>query len=291
MEKPINTAIVPVAGTGARMLPAASVTEKCLMPLYLETAAIPVIDFIVEDCVRAGLERVIFVTTDHGRNELRRYFDADVNPTLLELFETTSNYDKLNQERKRRERYSVEFEYVIQRTDKYGTATSLEAVHELVDGEDQIVMTGGDDFIYHADGTSELKLAIDSLRSSGADHTVIGVPVSPQEAAGRYGILVDNGLNRLRRIDEKPPLDKINSSPYANVSRYVLSKSIWNYVDAEMSMMRRANEHSFTDVVNAAIAGGEYFDVHHARGKYLDCGEPDGVFNAINFIRQHQAAE
>lgn len=200
MNTTIETAVIPVAGTGAKMLPAASVTAKCLMPLYLEDAAVPVIDFIVEDCIQAGLNQVVFVTTEHGKNELKRYFDADVNDTLLRLFETTGNYDKLYQERNCRRRNNLKFDYVVQRTDRYGTATSLDAVRELVEGEDRIVMTGGDDFIYRVNGVSELKLAIDSVYSVNAQHGIIGVSVSPLEAADRYGVLVEGGSGVVSRI-------------------------------------------------------------------------------------------
>lgn len=112
MERSVRSAIIPVAGTGARMLPAASTLEKCMMPLYLEEGAVPIIEFMVQDCALAGLERVIFVTTKHGKQELNRYFSSDVNDTLRELFETNGNNDKLKQERERRSAYSLNFEYI-----------------------------------------------------------------------------------------------------------------------------------------------------------------------------------
>lgn len=54
-----------------------------------------------------------------------------------------------------------------------------------------------------------------------------------------------------------------------------------------MSLTRHVREHKFTDVVNTAIEDGERFAIHHAKGEYLDCGEPNGAFKAMNYLRQH----
>lgn len=287
MEKTIRTAIIPVAGTGARLLPAASTLEKCMMPLYLEDGAVPIIEFMVEDCARAGLERVIFVTTEHGEQELSRYFSIDVNNTLRELFETTENYDKLKQERDRRGRYNLEFEYVTQRTDKYGTAVSLHEARKAIGDEKHFALMGGDDFVYHQDGKSELALAIKTWNTKDTDHLVMGVSVNREDAAGTYGVLMRDKDDNFVGIDEKPPLGRVPNNPLANISRYLLSGEIWEHVETEMAIDRSKGQHEVTSLLNAAQESGQTFGIHTVEGVYLNGGETDSMVEAILYIRQN----
>lgn len=287
MQKFVRTAIIPVAGTGARMLPASSSIEKCMMPLYLEEGAVPVIEFIVEDCARAGLERVIFVTTQHGGQELDRYFSHNLNDTLYNLFETTGNNDKLKQERERREKYNLEFEYIVQRTDKYGTSVPLHEVREAIGDEEHFALVGGDDFVYHQDGKSELALAIDTWNKKNTDHLIMGVPINPGRAAETYGVLIMDKAGNCVGIDEKPPLEQVPHNPLANISRYLLSRGIWEHVDNEMATNRGKKEHKITYPLNAAQETGQTFGIHTVEGVYLDGGETGNMLDAILHIRQN----
>jgi UTP-glucose-1-phosphate uridylyltransferase len=287
MERSIRTAVIPVAGTGARMLPAASTLEKCMMPLYLEEGAVPVVEFMVQDCALAGLERVIFVTTRHGKQELDRYFSSEVNDTLRELFETTGNNDKLKQERDRRSAYSLDFEYIIQRTDKYGTTVPLHEAREVIGDEEHFALLGGDDFVYHQDGTSELGLAIKTWNARDTDHLVMGVPVTRESAARTYGVLMHDENGNFVGIDEKPPLERVPHNPLANISRYLLSREIWEHVDTEINMDRGGKEHKVTDPLNMARESGQTFGIHTVEGVYLDGGETGNMLDAILYIRQN----
>lgn len=287
MEKSVRTAIIPVAGTGARMLPASSTLEKCMMPLYLEEGAVPIINFMVEDCARAGLERVIFVTTKHGKQELGRYFSPDLNDTLRKLFETTGNDDKLKQERDRRGRYSLKFEYITQRTDKYGTTVPLHEVREAIGDEEHFALMGGDDFVYHQDGESELALAIETWNARDTNHLVMGVPVNREAAAGTYGVLLRDKYGNFVGIDEKPPLERVPDNPLANISRYLLSSEIWEHVEDEMAIDRGKEEHKITYPLNSAQESGQTFGIHTVEGVYLDGGETGSMVDAILYIRQN----
>jgi UTP-glucose-1-phosphate uridylyltransferase len=287
MQKSVRTAIIPVAGTGARLLPASSTLEKCMMPLYLEEGAVPIIDFMVADCALAGLERVIFVTTKHGEQELDRYFSSDVNDTLRKLFETTGNNDKLKQELDRRSRYSLQFEYVTQRTDKYGTTVPLHEVREAIADEEHFALIGGDDFVYHQDGKSELDLAIKTWNARNTDHLVMGVPVSREGAANTYGVLVQDADGNFVGIDEKPPLERVPDNPLANISRYLLNTAVWEHIDAEMVTDRDKEEHKITYPLNSAQESGQTFGIHTVEGVYLDGGETGSMLDAILYVREN----
>ena len=77
----IQTAVIPVAGAGTRVFPMTTAIEKCMMPIYAGGQGLPVIHYMVADLARAGIKRIIFVTSERGRSQLKDYFEA-INPNL-----------------------------------------------------------------------------------------------------------------------------------------------------------------------------------------------------------------
>src|SRR6185295_15546937 len=57
----IRKAVIPAAGFGTRMLPAAKAVPKELLPILDR----PVIQYVVEECAAAGAEDVLLVTSPH----------------------------------------------------------------------------------------------------------------------------------------------------------------------------------------------------------------------------------
>lgn len=47
----ISKAIIPVAGWGTRRLPITKTIEKCMLPIGNR----PLVDFVVQDCLKAGI--------------------------------------------------------------------------------------------------------------------------------------------------------------------------------------------------------------------------------------------
>lgn len=70
-HQPIRKAIIPVAGLGTRMLPATKAIPKELLPVYDR----PVIQWVVEEAIAAGIEEIIFVTRS-GKEAIENHFDA-----------------------------------------------------------------------------------------------------------------------------------------------------------------------------------------------------------------------
>ena len=68
----IKSAIVPVAGIGTRLLPATKSQPKEMLPV----ARKPIVQYVVEELVRNGIEQILFIT---GRNKssIENHFDHD----------------------------------------------------------------------------------------------------------------------------------------------------------------------------------------------------------------------
>src|SRR6476659_4669660 len=79
-RKRVRKAVLPVAGLGTRFLPATKAIPKEMLPL-VDT---PSIQLIVEECVAAGIEEIIFVTA-RGKSAIEDHFDrAGELESLLE---------------------------------------------------------------------------------------------------------------------------------------------------------------------------------------------------------------
>src|SRR5512139_3066467 len=91
----VKKAIIPAGGFGTRMLPATKVIPKEMLPVVDK----PLIQFIVEEIARAGIEEVILITgrekgsiEDHFDSfpELELFLEKKNKPELLELVKSLS---------------------------------------------------------------------------------------------------------------------------------------------------------------------------------------------------------
>jgi dTDP-glucose pyrophosphorylase len=174
-------------------------------------------------------------------------------------------------------------EYVIQPPDypKYGTAIPPYLVRDHLKGEKAFGIVGGDDFFLTEDERSVLIGAGETLRSSGADHVILGKQV-PRSSSHLYGML-EVANDRLVSIDEQPPTrDDMPPIILVNVSRVLVSSkfldAIVEYVEGDGP--RTSKEYRITDVINNAAASGQSFAVHPLDAEYVDCGTPRGVLAA-----------
>ncbi len=82
----IKKAIMPVAGFGTRFLPATKAQPKEMLPIVDK----PVIQYLVEEAVQAGIEEIIFIT-GRGKRAIEDHFDYS-----FELEHTLVEKNKLN---------------------------------------------------------------------------------------------------------------------------------------------------------------------------------------------------
>ena len=70
----ITKAIIPVAGWGTRMLPITKAIEKCMLPVGKR----PIIDYVVQDCLAAGIREFIFVVSEQS-SQLEAYYRSNIH--------------------------------------------------------------------------------------------------------------------------------------------------------------------------------------------------------------------
>lgn len=266
----ITKAIIPVAGFGTRRLPIAKAIEKCMLPILNR----PLVDYVVEDCLKAGIREFYFVV-DQDSTQLEAYYSA--NPRMKAHLEQHGKHDMVRYVEAPRD---VKMHYIRQPDDgRYGTAIPVGlVVPELQPGESVVVMMG-DDFIYNADGSSEVARLIEDTPEGG--NGMLGVNI-PREEVSNYGVIHSNHNKEFIRIVEKP-LPNDAPSTLINVSKYIfnydLLQTIANYANIDLS-----GEYYITEPINQYVLNGGKVHVTEAQGRYLDGGSVDNWLHANNVV-------
>ena len=136
----IKKAIIPAAGYGTRFLPITKSQPKEMIPI-VDT---PVIQYVVEEAVAAGIEQILFVT-GRGKRSLEDHFDLAVE---LEAHLYDKGKDaELSQVREIAE--MVDIFYVRQKEAK-GLGHAILCARDFINNEPFAVLLG-DDIIDLAD--------------------------------------------------------------------------------------------------------------------------------------------
>jgi UTP--glucose-1-phosphate uridylyltransferase len=266
----ITKAIIPVAGWGTRRLPITKAIEKCMLPIGNR----PLVDYVVQDCIQAGIKDIYFVVAE-GSTQLQQYYsDNDsLNQYLIKNGKNTEIGLIALPE-------SVTFHYIEQpQAGIYGTAVPVAlAARHIVDDE-SVVVLGGDDFIYNSDGSSEVQRLIDATPDGG--NAILGVNVATDEVS-KYGVLEMSPDQHFIRIVEKPSVDDAPST-LINISKYVLNHDALQRI-VEYVGQPNEGEYYITDPINQYVSGGGSLKVVKAQGQYLDGGTVEGWLYANQVV-------
>jgi UTP--glucose-1-phosphate uridylyltransferase len=206
-------AVIPAAGLGTRFLPATKEQPKEMLPVVGK----PVIQYVVEEAVDAGVDDVL-VVTGRGKRAIEDHFDRSAE--LEDLLERAGNTEKLRQVRQISELADVF--YVRQgRPRGLGHAVLCAAPHTL--DQPFFVMLG--DVI--VPGNNVLPRLQEIYEKYGA--SVIAVEPVEREYVSRYGVIagreVEPGVWEVTDLVEKPPANEAPSN-LAIFGRYLLTPKL-----------------------------------------------------------------
>jgi UTP--glucose-1-phosphate uridylyltransferase len=261
----IKKAIIPIAGKGTRFLPATKEIAKEIIPII----NVPMIHYIVQEAVEAGIEQIIFVTSS-GKFSVEDYFDRN-----LELEAYLERNNKLAElEMVRRIGSMVEITSVRQK-EQLGLGHAVLMAKSMVEGEPFAVLLGDDIVVNPLPAIKQLMEV--SVKNEGA--TVIGVMEVPKEDTAKYGIVkgevIDNRTLRMTGMVEKPRPEDAPTN-LATPGRYILTPEIFEIL--EKIPRGAGNEYQLTDAINVLCQRknvyaykfeGERFDTGNIHG-YLD---------------------
>ncbi len=267
-------AIILVAGYGTRRLPITKSIEKCMLPVLNR----PVVDYIVQDCIAAGIKDFYFVVNE-GSRQLPSYYAQD--PEL-------QNYLKRNNKDQYLELITppsyCSFHYVQQPMQgKYGTSVAVGLCRKITDAleaDERILVIGGDQFMMNADGFSETKYFMDIAANTPADSAMLTIEV-PRSEVSKYGIVATQAHHDyevFERIIEKPSIEEAPSN-LNNGSFFMFNKEFFEFLKRDIERERNG-EYFITDVLNQYVQARNEIAVIRNRGEYLDCGSVEGWLHA-----------
>lgn len=214
----IRKVVIPVAGWGTRSLPASKNIPKEMLPVYNK----PVVQYVVEEAMRAGVEDVIFVT-NRDKSVIEDHFDYNLQ--LESVLERAGKREMLEQVRHVAEMVNI---MAVRQKKQLGLGHAVLCARELV-GNDPFAVMVGDDLMF-GDGAGLQELV---RVSEERNMPVIGVMEVPADRIDRYGIItgeeISPGVYSITEMVEKPAVGT-TSSRLAIVGRYVLTPDIFDHL-------------------------------------------------------------
>jgi UTP--glucose-1-phosphate uridylyltransferase len=206
---------------GTRLLPATKSQPKEMLPV----ARKPIVQYVVEELVKNGIEQILFVT-GRSKTSIENHFDHD--PELVRTL-TAANKKGLLEEIGFAD-LQAQFFYTRQRLQR-GLGDAI-LCGENFAGEDPFLVALGDSILgLHANAKVVTRLA-DVFEAKRAS-CVIAVEEVPAAEVSHYGIVQpeSGGGDAFRVIDlvEKPAPDKAPSN-LAIAGRYVFSPLIFDMI-------------------------------------------------------------
>ena len=215
----LKKAVIPVAGLGTRFLPATKAMPKEMLPLVDK----PVIQHVVEEATRAGVETLVMVT-GRSKQAIENHFDV-----AYELEDTLARRGKeADLDLVRNITAMGRFIYVRQ-GEPLGLGHAVLCAKHAVGTEPFALLLGDDVF-------DEREPALDALIAAheATGKSVVGVQEVPLEHVRRYGIVgAPQGAEAMwpvTRIVEKPSPDAAPSR-FAVVGRYVLTPELFAHLE------------------------------------------------------------
>jgi len=274
MNKKITKAVIPVAGLGTRMLPATKAIPKEMLPIVDK----PLIQYIVSECVDAGIKQIVLVTHS-SKNAIENHFDKSFElETTLEKRVKRQLLDEIQSICPR----GVTIMHVRQGEAK-GLGHAILKARPLV-GEEPFAVVLPDVLIDDASAdlkTENLAAMVNRFESGGKSQIMVE-PI-PMEKVSSYGVadcegheLAEGESKLMTAVVEKPAIDEAPSN-LAVVGRYVLSEQIWPLL--EFTPPGAGDEIQLTDAI-ASLMKVEPVEAFHMTGKSHDCGSKFGYMRA-----------
>jgi UTP--glucose-1-phosphate uridylyltransferase len=270
--KQIIKAIIPVAGWGTRMLPITKVIEKCMLPIGTR----PVIDFVVQDVIRAGIKDIYFVVGEQS-SQLQDYYRSNI--LLNDYLKRAGKEDKLPLVAPLS---GVTIHFIVQpSTGGYGTSIPVGLCSEFIGSDESAVVMMGDQFFLRSDDGSNAADLIALAHEKEVSAALYGSEV-PMSDTKKYGIIEKDTEENFVRIVEKPD-PKDAPSNLSNAGFYIFPKEIFELARTLPANPARG-EYEVTDAINAYAARSGKIAVAAVAGQYMECGSVEGWFQANRVV-------
>jgi len=281
--KKVTKAVIPAAGFGTRFLPQTKAMPKEMLPIVDK----PVIQYVVEELVEAGIKDIFIVTGYHKRG-IEDHFDTP-NLDLIENLKMGGEKKKHLLDEVERISNLANFVYIRQKG-PYGNGTPLLNVRHLI-GNEPFIYTWSDDFI-KAEPVSRVKQLMNAYEKYGA--TCLGsIRATKDDDYNRYGCsggtYLEDGIMDVKEVVEKPGKEKAPSD-LMNVSGFLFTPEIFDYLDDVLEKLGEGEELYYNDALKHMLSDGKkVLAVEIKGGKYYDTGNKlEYLKTVVEFALKHK---
>ena len=263
----VRKAIIPAAGLGTRLLPNTKSIPKEMLPLVDK----PVLQYIVEEAVSAGVEQILIIT-NRGKSPIEDYFDyaPDLESRLLA--------DGKDKEAKTiRDVADMADVYFVRQKETKGLGHAVWRAKSFVGNEPFAILLGDDIMLSE---TPVLKQLVDAAEANSC--SAIAIREFPGEEICKYSSVkleekLSDRVYRIGDMNEKPTMDE-RLSNFAIMGRYVLTPAIFDIL--EQTPPGRNNEIQLTDGMRQ-LCHVEPMCAVNFEGKRYDTGNLKGYLESI----------
>ena len=263
----VRKAIIPAAGLGTRLLPNTKSIPKEMLPLVDK----PVLQYIVEEAVAAGVEEILIIT-NRGKSPIEDYFDyaPDLEARLL-------SDGKEKEARTVREVADMADVYFLRQKETKGLGHAIWRAKSFV-GDEPFGILLGDDIMLS--DTPVLKQLVDAAETNHC--SAIAIREFPDEEICKYSSVkleekLSDRVYRIGDMNEKPTMAE-RLSNYAIMGRYVLTPAIFDIL--AKTAPGRNNEIQLTDGMKQ-LCHVEPMCAVDFEGRRYDTGNLKGYLESI----------
>ena len=280
-QRQVRKAVIPAAGLGTRFLPVTKSLPKVLLPILDK----PMLQYVVEEAVEAGIEQVILVVSP-GSESIAGYFLPDPG---LESHLTSSGAPELA-EKVNHASTLAQVSVVVQEK-PLGLGHAVLMAKDAV-GDEPFVVILPDDIIVsiqYPESQEPAPGAADNMPGATAQMLevfhrhgggVVAVEPLPWDVVHNYGVVdataVADRVSRIKGLVEKPAREEAPSN-LTIVGRYVLPPEIFGCL--ERTPPGAKGEIQLTDALLLLLETCELYS-YEFEGRRYDGGTPLGLLKA-----------
>lgn len=264
----VKKALIPAAGLGTRFLPATKTVPKEMLPVVDQ----PILLYIVEEAVRAGIEDIVIVA-GRGKTAIEDFFDCSYE--LEDQLLRTGKTDWLERLKHIRSMANV---ISIRQKQALGLGHAVYCGHPII-GKENFAVLLGDEIMLSKESEPTVTEQLSRVFSETGLSTVAIMEVEPSEVE-KYGIIdgtpIDGGHFKIKNVIEKPKRD-VAPSRWALPGRYVFTEKIFSFLkDAQPG---KNGEIQLTDAMTA-VAQSEGMIATPFKAQRYDAGDRLGYLIA-----------
>lgn len=256
----ISKVVIPAAGFGTRFLPQTKAMPKEMLPIVDK----PVIQYVVEEAVSAGITDVIIVTGWHKR-AIEDHFDYP-----FELEKRLAEWGKEHLAKDVRDIANLANFIYIRQKGPLGNATPIKCAEHLLASDKAFMVLWGDDFVHATPSrATQMMKAYDTYKTT----ILCGITTDRPEDTKRYGYVkgtkIKDGVWSVERLIEKPGIGNAPSN-LAIVSGYILTPDIFPILKSQKP--GTGGEYYLAEAIDSLAKNHPVYAIEIKKGKYYDTG-------------------